>query len=98
MHARQTTLQADPSKIEDGLRFFRERALPTLRQAGARGVRFLADRQSGRVLVVSLWESAEAAQAAEATIQPVRAEGAQVLGATGAPTTEVLEVLLLEDF
>jgi hypothetical protein len=48
MHARQTTFQADPAKIEDGIRFFREQALPSLRQMGARSALLLADRQTGR--------------------------------------------------
>ena len=97
MYARQTTLQGDPSKIEDFMRFFREQ-LPTVRQQGARGVRLLADRRSGKVMVVSLWESPEAAQGAETTLSSLRAQSAQILGATSAPTMELFEVLVTEDF
>ncbi len=97
MYARQTTLQGDPSKLDDFLQFFREQT-PTIRQQGARGVRLLADRRSGKVQIIALWESREAADAAEATISPLRSQGAQRLGVTGAPTIELFEVLVLEDF
>ena len=97
MHARQTTFQADPAKIEDGIRFFREQALPGLRQMGARSALLLADRQTGKVTAISLWESAEAAQTAETTGGALRAQGTQILGAA-APTAAVFEVIVMEDF
>jgi hypothetical protein len=95
MYVRQTTLQGDPSKLEAFLQFFHEQ-LPTLRRQRMRELRVLAERDSGTVLVASLWENSEDAAAAEATIGPLRSQSAQLLGATAAPTSELFEVLVME--
>lgn len=97
MHARVTTLQGDPNKVEDGIRFFRDQVVPVARQQpGFKGARLLIDRRSGKAQAVTLWDSAETAQAAESAMNQQRAQGAQTLGAT-APTTEVFEVAVLVD-
>ena len=97
MHARQTTLQVDPSRIEEGIRLFREQVMPVVRQQGGRGVRLLVNRQSGKVNAISLWENEQAAQAAQAAMNQQRDQTAQQLGGQGA-TTELFEVVVLEDF
>jgi hypothetical protein len=86
-YTRLTTLRADLSKLEEGIRFFREQTVTTARQQrGFQGARLLVDRQSGKVIAVTLWEDEAAARAAES---------AQVVGAT-APTTELLEMVVNE--
>ena len=97
MHARQTTFQVDPSRIEEAIRLFREQTMPGMRQQGAKGVRLLVDRRSGKVEGISLWESEQAAQAAQAAMNQQRDQTAQQLGSQGA-TTELFEVAVLEDF
>ena len=97
MHARQTTLQVDPSRIDEGIRLFREQVMPVVRQQGGKGVRLLVDRRSGKVQAISLWESEQAAQAAQAEMNQQRDQAAQQLGSQGA-TTELFEVAVLEDF
>ncbi len=97
MHARVTTLQADPNKLEDGIRLFRDQVVPVARQQrGFEGARLLVNRSSGKVQAVTLWESAETAQAADAAMNQQRSQGAQTLGAA-APTTEVFEMAVLVD-
>lgn len=97
MHARVTTLQADTSKLEEGIRFFRDEVVPVARQQrGFKGARLLVDRSSGKVQAVTLWENAEAVQAAETAMNQQRSQGAQTLGATGA-TTEVFEMAVYVD-
>jgi len=97
MHARVTTLQADPNKLEEGIRFFRDQAVPVARQQrGFKGARLLVDRSSGKVQAVTLWDSAETAQAADAVMNQQRSQGAQTLGAV-APTTEVFEMAVYVD-
>jgi heme-degrading monooxygenase HmoA len=93
---RMTTLQADPSKLEEGIRFFREQSVATARQQrGFQGARLLVNRQSGKVMAVTLWESEEAARAAESAMNQSRTQGAQLVGATN-PTTEVMEMVVNE--
>ncbi len=48
-YVRMTTLQADPSKLEDGIRFFHEESMVTVRQQrGFEGARLLVDRRRAR--------------------------------------------------
>ena len=65
-YVRMTTFQADPSKLEEGIRFGREQALATLRQQpGFEGTRVLVDRTSGKTISVTLWASEAAARGRE---------------------------------
>jgi heme-degrading monooxygenase HmoA len=97
MHARVSTLQGDPKKLEDGISYFRDQVVPSARkQRGFKGARLLVDRSSGTVQAVTLWEDAAAVQASEAAMNQSRTQGAQLLGAT-APTTEVFEMAVFVD-
>ena len=96
-YVRMTTLQADPSKLEEGIRFGREQALATLRQQpGFEGTRLLVDRTSGKMISVTLWASEEAARAAESTLNQARTQAAQLVGAA-TPTTEIFEMVVNEN-
>jgi serine phosphatase RsbU (regulator of sigma subunit) len=70
-----TYTQADPSpgRIEQGLRRTWER-LPGIRELdGIEGAYFFVDRQSGKAIFISLWESEEAMQRSEEVMGPFRA-------------------------
>ena len=96
-YVRMTTFQADPSKVEAGIRFAREQGLAPIRQQpGFQGARMLVDRQSGKSIGVTLWESEAAAQAAERTLNQSRSQSAQSLGAAS-PTTELFEMVINEN-
>lgn len=97
MHTRQTTFQLEPSKVDEFIRGMREEVFPTIREHGGRGARCLVDRGSGKVLAISLWESAAALQAAEGAMNRHREQFLQRLGAVGV-TSEVFEVAINEDF
>ena len=71
-----TYTQADPSpgRIEQGLRRTRER-LPGIRELdGIEGAYFFVDRQSGKAIFISLWESEQAMQRSDEVMRPFRAE------------------------
>jgi len=97
-HARMSTLEIEPSKAEEGVRFFREQTLATARrQPGFQGARLLLDRRSGKVYAVTLWESEAALRAAvQAMDQSRSSEAVQALGARNV-TTEVLELAVNEN-
>ncbi len=97
MHARQTTFRMDPSRIDEAIRMFREQLVPFVRQQGAKEVRLLVDRRSGEVQTIALWESEQAAQAAQTALDQRRDQAGQQLGAQGM-TTALFEVAVLEDF
>jgi heme-degrading monooxygenase HmoA len=96
VHARMSTLEGSPDQIDEGLRHVREQVLPLMRQQeGFEGFIALADRQSGKVIGVSLWESEQAMQASEQVGDRTRSESAEATGATVAGV-ERYEVGLIE--
>jgi heme-degrading monooxygenase HmoA len=95
MHARVSTNRFPPDKLDDGIRYVREQGLRQLQaQDGFRGLYLLVDRESGKALSVSLWESAAALEASEATSATVRTQGTLAAGGTTAPTVTHYEVVI----
>jgi hypothetical protein len=95
-YIRLTTLQADPSKVEDGIRWHREQGLAIVRQQpGFEGLRLLVDRTSGKMIGVTLWADGAAPPAADSPIAHARGQIAQVVGAP-APTVETFEMVINE--
>ena len=83
MFARVSTIQAPTEGIDEGARLIQERVIPDMqRQRGYQGGYWMIDRQTGRTLVVTLWESQEALQASAAAAERSRTEATQVVGAT----------------
>jgi heme-degrading monooxygenase HmoA len=95
MHARMTRYQgAAPETIDENLQQ-KKHVLPTEpgQTEGMRGVVFLTDRESGSIVVISLWEDEEAMRASEDEATRVREE---VTGPDETATPEHYEVALLE--
>lgn len=83
MYARISTLEGSPDQIDQGLRYVRENVLPQLQQQdGFEGMIALADRQSGRVLGVTFWESEEALRVSEEAADRLRADSAEAMSDT----------------
>ncbi len=96
MFARMSTLEGPPDQVDEGLRYVREQVLPLLQQQdGFTGFIALADRQSGKVIGVSLWESEQAMQASEEVADRTRRESAETMSGTVAGV-ERYEVALFE--
>lgn len=81
MHARVTTLEGSPERMDDAERHVQEQTLPQLRQMeGFKGFVALGDRRSGRLLGVAFWENEEALRATEAAVSGVRSGAAEAAG------------------
>jgi len=66
MHARWASLQVKPGRIDEFVRIFRDSMLPPAKaQKGFRGVFMLTNRDSGKAVGASLWESEADARAVE---------------------------------
>ena len=66
MYGRVSTFRVEPAKLDHFAHLVRESLLPAVtRQRGYRGGLLLADRATGKVMAVSLWETAADLQAAE---------------------------------
>jgi hypothetical protein len=93
MFARLTRYEgASPDAIDDALEA-KKRVLPTEhgQTEGMKGTVFLVDRSSGEILVMSLWESAEALRASEPDAARLREE---VTGAGETASAASYEVAL----
>ncbi len=83
MYARISTLEGSPEQIDEGLRYVRENVLPQLQQQdGFKGMAALADRQTGRTLGITFWESEEALRASEEAADRLRADSAEAMSDT----------------
>jgi heme-degrading monooxygenase HmoA len=96
MHARVTTIQGSPDKMDDATSHLKEQTLPQLRQMdGFEGFVSLGDRNSGKVIGVAFWESEEALRATEQAVSSVRSGAAEATGGT-VLSVEEYEVLVNE--
>src|SRR4028119_1828614 len=81
MYARVSTIQGAPGKVDDVARQTQEQTLPQLQKIeGFKGFVALGDRQSGKLLGVSFWESEEALRASDETASSARSAAAGAAG------------------
>jgi heme-degrading monooxygenase HmoA len=94
VHARSTTIEAQPSSIDGGIAHVRDVVMPALQEVdGCVGVSLLVDRDSGRCIATSAWETRRAMHASADRIRPVRDRAAQAFG--GSPTVDEWEIAVL---
>ena len=83
MYARVSVLEGPPEQVDEGVRQAKEVVLPRGRQIeGFKGMIALADRQSGKTLGITFWESEEAMRTSEEEANRLREESAEAGGAT----------------
>ena len=81
MFARVSTFQGPPDQTAEGIRIAREQILPAARlQEGFLGIYLLYDREGGRSLAITLWETEEDMRASEEAALHARTESAEVSG------------------
>ena len=78
MYARVSTIEGSPDKVDEVTRQTQEQTLPQLQKMeGFKGFIALGDRQSGKMLGVSFWESEEALRATDEAVSSVRSGAAE---------------------
>jgi quinol monooxygenase YgiN len=83
VHARSTTIRGRPESVEDGIAFCRDDVLPMCREMpGCVGLSLIADRETGRCIVTTSWDSIESMRATTEQVQPIRQRVAEILGGT----------------
>jgi quinol monooxygenase YgiN len=93
MYARSTTIMADPSTAEQGIALVREQVWPAVREMdGCLGLSLLVDRSSGRSILTTSWETAEAMRASADLVRAMRQESVTLVGG-GEPLVEEWEIL-----
>lgn len=90
MFCRISSVQGEPERVDDGLRYVREEVQPQIDQlAGSLGLSAWVDRPSGVVSVATLWVDRAALEASAGAATELRQDTAKHLG--GDATVEVFE-------
>jgi heme-degrading monooxygenase HmoA len=95
MFARATRIDGSREGVDEAIRQFRDETLPAAgSQAGFGGGMLLADRSSGAVMAVTLWETEQNMGASEQFANQQRGQVAAAAGASGDPRVERYEVVV----
>jgi hypothetical protein len=83
VYARSTTIRGRPESVDEGIAFCRDEVLPMCRELpGCLGLSMIVDRESGRCITTTSWDSIESLRATTGQLQPVRQRVADILGGT----------------
>jgi len=94
MHARVTHLQMEPASIDGVVSNLEESDMPRFKELdGFKGMTILADRETGKTIAVTFWESEGALRASEDAVKDARRRAAETGGAPE-PQVERYEVVL----
>jgi len=94
MYARTNTVRTDPQTIEDGIANVRDEVMPlVMGMDGCIGLSMLADLDSGRCIVTTAWQTADAMHASEEGVRASRERAAQIFGEM--PTVAEWEIAVM---
>lgn len=94
MYARSSTVHARSSAVDAGITYIHDTVWPGLTELdGYVGLSLLVDRQTGRCIVTTAWDSEEAMHASRRTADTYRDHAAEILG--GSPTVDEWEIAAL---
>lgn len=94
MYARSTTISGNPDAIDAGISFVKDEVMPAILAIdGCVGLSLVADREGGRIIATSSWDSQETMEASRDQLAAMRSRGGEVLG--GSPEIEEWEVVVM---
>lgn len=94
MFARSTTIHGDPGSVEAGIAYIRDDVMPAITAMdGCLGLSLVVDRDSGRCIATSSWDTQESLRASADTLASYRARGGDIL--SGTPEVEEWEVAVM---
>jgi heme-degrading monooxygenase HmoA len=81
MYARTTTVQADAQRMDEGIAYIRDEVMPAVQtMPGCMGLSMLCDRESGRAIVTTSWDSQESMDASRDAVRAMREKAIDVMG------------------
>jgi heme-degrading monooxygenase HmoA len=94
MYARSTTVHGNSQSLDDAIAYLRDEVMPAVQQMdGCIGMSMMCDRDTGRCIATTAWESEEAMHNSEGGLHDMRQRYAQMLG--GTPEVQEWEITLL---
>jgi quinol monooxygenase YgiN len=73
MYARSTTFRGDPAALDEGIAYTRDKVLPAVQQMdGCLGMSMLVDRPTGRCIVTTSWDDADALHRSAEAVRGIR--------------------------
>jgi heme-degrading monooxygenase HmoA len=95
MHARSTTIKGDPGAIEAGIMHVRDQVMPAVTgMPGCLGMSMVVDRETGRGIATTSWETEEAMVASRGSVAALRARATEIFGGAD-PLVEEWEVAVM---
>jgi len=94
MFARTTTMRGSPQTVDDLVTHMRDEVMPRVTELdGCVGVSLLVDRDTGRCIATSAWETPEAMHASAEQVRALRESAAERFGAK--PEVQEWEIAVL---
>jgi quinol monooxygenase YgiN len=94
MYARSTTVRGDPRSLDDAIAYLRDEVMPAAQEMdGCIGLSMMCDRDSGRCIATTAWETEEAMHNSEGRIHEMRQRWAEMMG--GQPDVQEWEIAVL---
>ena len=94
MYARASSMSGDPARVDEAAKILETQLYGQLEQVdGFKGVVALGQRDTGRSLVVTFWDSESAMTASEERANQMRGAAAAEIGASGVPEIDRYEVI-----
>ena len=82
MYARSTTVRGDPRSLDDAIAYLRDEVMPAAQEMdGCIGLSMMCDRDSGRCIATTAWETEEAMHNSEGRIHEMRQRWSEMMGA-----------------
>jgi hypothetical protein len=81
MYARSTSVQGDPARIDEGMRYVREEVMPAVTgMDGCIGLSMLVNRETGRCTVTTSWMSEDEMRMTDINVSAFRSRAAEIMG------------------
>jgi len=94
MYARSTTVRGNPQSLDDAIAYLRDEVMPAAQEMdGCVGMSMLCDRDSGRCIATTAWETEEAMHNSESRLHDMRRRYAELMG--GEPEVQEWEIGVL---
>jgi quinol monooxygenase YgiN len=94
MYARSATVRGNPQSIDEAIAYLRDEVMPAVQEIeGCVGMSMMCDRDSGRCIATTAWETEEAMHNSESRLHDMRQRYADMLG--GQPEVQEWEIGVL---